>query len=134
LDYLLFKEEGQSLRKYRDLFFKKYYYDHFYQIDYCIINHISTTKAYLKLQKNYMISKIEKNYKIFEQEVGASDIRLVVLAGDDGSENHAVCIVDKYIFDSNCKNALDFNQDGLNECCSGSEFHHIVRGYHFQKH
>jgi hypothetical protein len=122
------------LRKYRDAFFKKEYLDNFFQIDLCIINHLLKTKDYLKIQRNYKIVKIEKNYNIYENHVSKDDIRLVVLAGDDGSENHAVCIVDKYIFDSNCKNALDFNQDGLNECCSGSDFHHIVRGYHFQKH
>ena len=132
-DYLLLIEEGKRLRKFRDLFLKKYYYDNFFQIDYFIINHISRIKAYLNIQKNYIINKIEENYEILDNNVGSYDIRLVVLAGYDGSENHAVCIVDKYIFDSNCKNALDFNIEGLNECCSGSDFHHIVRGYHFQK-
>ena len=126
-------EEGKRLRKYRDLFFKKYYHDNFFQIDYCIINHISRTKAYQNIHNSYIINKIDENYQIMDNNVSSYDVRLIVLAGYDGSENHAVCIVDKYIFDSNCKNALDFNIKGLNECCSGSDFHHIVRGYHFQK-
>jgi hypothetical protein len=132
-DYLSLIEEGKRLRKYRDLFFKKYYHNNFFQIDYCIINHISCTKAYQNIHNNYIINKIEENYQIMDNNVSSYDVRLIVLAGYDGSENHAVCIVDKYIFDSNCKNALDFNIKGLNECCSGSDFHHIVRGYHFQK-
>jgi hypothetical protein len=121
------------LRKYRDAFLKKEYLDNFFQIDLCIINHLLKTKDYLKIQRNYEIVKIEKNYNIYENHVSKDDIRLVVLAGDDGSENHAICIVDKYIFDSNCKYALNFNEEGLNECCSGHLFHHIVRGYHFKK-
>ena len=133
LDYLKYYDEAKRLRKYRDYFFKKEYLDNFFQIDFCIIEHIKCTNAYLELRTNYEIIKIEKDYDIFENHVSVCDIRLLVLAGEDGSENHAVCIIDKFIFDSNCKHALDFNEKGLNECCSGKNFHHIVRGFHFHK-
>lgn len=133
LDYLNYNDEAKRLRKYRDYFFKKEYLNNFFQIDFCIIEHIKCTNEYLKLQANFEIIKIEQDYDIFETDVNVCDIRLLVLAGEDGSENHAVCIIDKYIFDSNCKYALDFNIEGLNECCSGKNFHHIVRGFHFHK-
>lgn len=132
LDYLLYKDEAKSLKDYRDYFFANLYLDNFYKIDTCIITHIINSMCFKKVQANFMIDEIKTQYNLFSNKVSEKDIRLVVLAGNDGSESHAVCIVDKFIFDSNCKFALDFNKKGLNDCCNGHKFLHVVRGYHFK--
>jgi hypothetical protein len=44
---------------------------------------------------------------------------LCILKGDDNSTNHAVTIVEDYIFDSNNSYALPLNESTLNWCCSG---------------
>ena len=132
LDYLLYKDEAKSLKDYRDYFFANLYLDNFFQIDTCIITHIIHSICFKKVQSNFMIEEIKLQYNLFSNKVSEKDIRLVVLAGNDGSESHAVCIIDKFIFDSNCKFALDFNKKGLNDCCNGHKFLHVVRGYHFK--
>jgi hypothetical protein len=132
LDYLLYKDEAQKLKEYRDYFFANLYLDNFYQIDTCIITHMINSISFKKVQSNFIIEEIKLEYNLFTKKVSEKDIRLVVLAGNDGSESHAVCIVDKFIFDSNCKFALDFNKNGLNDCCNGHKFLHVVRGYHFK--
>lgn len=46
---------------------------------------------------------------------------LCILKGDDNSTNHAVTIVEDYIFDSNNSYALPLNESSLNWCCSGDD-------------
>jgi hypothetical protein len=55
------------------------------------------------------------------------------LAGTDGGESHAICIVGDFIFDSNCDFALELTESNMNDCCNGSLFDHVVMGYHFKR-
>jgi hypothetical protein len=43
---------------------------------------------------------------------------LCILKGSDGSVNHAVTVVDNYIFESNCPHAIQLSKENLDWCCS----------------
>ena len=59
------------------------------------------------------------------------------LEADDGGIQHAVTIVGKLLFDSNCPYALPFSKESLDYCCSTDEkagyFSKIFRGYRFME-
>ena len=61
---------------------------------------------------------------------------LVGIHSSDGKTDHAICIVGKWIFDSNFEKALPLNEDSLNICSSSKERHStyvgITRGYLLQ--
>ena len=64
---------------------------------------------------------------------------LCILKGNDGSTNHAVTIVENYIFDSNNTYALPLNESTLNWCCCGDEglevkFVSVPFAYRFLRH
>lgn len=85
-----------------------------------------------KLYEGRNINKKEKNYDLLNTPVRNDEIRWIVLWAADGSKNHAVAVVNNWIFDSNCTNALTLNQDNLDACCgSGSKYHGVSRGYHY---
>lgn len=54
----------------------------------------------------------------------------VVLISEDGAENHAICVIDNYIFDGNYSNALKLSQENLNASCD-STFLGIAAGYKY---
>jgi hypothetical protein len=64
---------------------------------------------------------------------------LCILKGDDNSTNHAVTIVENYIFDSNNSYALPLNESTLDWCCSGDtgaavKFVCVPLAYRFHRH
>ena len=52
---------------------------------------------------------------------GLSGIYLAQVQGSDGKEDHCVAVSDKWIFDTNYKNALPRSQESLDMCCSSDE-------------
>ena len=62
---------------------------------------------------------------------------LVSLQANDGGIEHAVTVVDNWIFDSNCTRALPLTQDNLDHCCSTKEskgkFKRVFHGYRFME-
>ena len=64
---------------------------------------------------------------------------LCVLKGSDGSTNHAVTVVEDFIFDSNNTYAMPLTAESLDWCCSGDEgeevqFVGVHFAYRFKKH
>jgi hypothetical protein len=63
---------------------------------------------------------------------------LCVLKGSDGSINHAVAIVEEYIFDSNNLYAMPLTTASLDWCCSGEgeevQFVKLIFAYCFYRH
>ena len=64
---------------------------------------------------------------------------LCILKGDDNSTNHAVTIVENYIFDSNNSYALPLHKSNLDWCCTGDEgpgvkFVSVPFAYRFNRH
>jgi len=43
------------------------------------------------------------------------------LKGLDGKTDHAICVVGKWIFDSNFEKALPLTKQSLNICCSSAD-------------
>jgi hypothetical protein len=54
----------------------------------------------------------------------------LVIRGDDGSENHAICVVNKWIFDGNFTNALELTKKNLDKCCESS-YQGICIGFYY---
>jgi len=60
--------------------------------------------------------------------------KVVILQGSDGSRNHAVTIVGKWIFDSNAKSARPLNKEELSFCLGGKvTFVNVVVGIHYKE-
>lgn len=64
---------------------------------------------------------------------------LCILKGDDNSTNHAVTIVENFVFDSNNTYALPLDKSTLDWCCSGDsqtkvKFVSVPFAYRFYKH
>ena len=50
----------------------------------------------------------------------------------DNTETHAVSVVNEFVFDSNCQNALPLTNDGLDCCCGvDASFVGVSQGYHW---
>lgn len=61
----------------------------------------------------------------------------VSLQAVDGGTQHAVTVVGKFIFDSNCERALPLTEESLNHCCSTDTtkgaYMRVYRGYRFEE-
>jgi hypothetical protein len=60
-------------------------------------------------------------------------ITLVVPRGEDGSVNHAVCVVDDLVFDSTQEVALKLTTETLDWICGGSGMKEIKEAYRFNQ-
>jgi len=60
---------------------------------------------------------------------------VVSLEAEDGGTQHAITVVGKIIFDSNCERGLPLNRESLDYCCSSDEmegvFRKVFTGYRF---
>jgi hypothetical protein len=60
---------------------------------------------------------------------------LVALEAEDGGTQHAITVVGKIIFDSNCARGLPLTKDSLDYCCSSDEvvgaYKKVYKGYRF---
>jgi hypothetical protein len=77
--------------------------------------------------------------KVFDVLSDISPFPTVVsLESTDGGIQHAVTIVGKLIFDSNCTRALPLCKEALDHCCSSddkvSRYVRVFHGYRFQEH
>jgi len=62
---------------------------------------------------------------------------VVALEATDGGTQHAITVVGKLVFDSNCQKALPLNKATLDYCCSSDEskstFMRVLKGIRFQE-
>jgi hypothetical protein len=130
---LNWKTEAETLHKFRLEFFKSMYEANFHRIDKAIVDFIRESKEFSSFKQLYKWYKINEKHPVLTFACNDEDIQLLVLHGADGSESHAICVVAKYIFDSNCNNALELNEVSLNACCNDCNFEYVARGYHFKK-
>jgi len=80
-------------------------------------NFVKDIRHHVKLLKSG--ATLGKHFDILGS--GLSGIYLAQVQGSDGKEDHCVAISNKWIFDSNFKNALPRSQESLNMCCSSDE-------------
>ena len=79
----------------------------------------------------HKISKARKYDLITESNAHPDRLYHVVLSAADGSDNHAVAIVNKFTFDGNFANALRLSQESLDRACD-SVFIGICSGYYWE--
>jgi hypothetical protein len=97
-----------------------------------IVKFIPTTKKFKYFRKHYKPHRLNQNYDIFEK-VPANEIRLIVIIMSDNTESHAVTVVNDYIFDANCTNALPLTLEGFDCCCGvDATFVGVSKGYHWR--
>lgn len=61
------------------------------------------------------------------------EFKLIIIISDDNQISHAVCIDNKYIFDSNSPKCLPMTKEGINCCCGKNNyFVGIKYRYYFQ--
>ena len=91
----------------------------------------SESSAYFR--KDTIIQKIENSdtFDLLDHAIRKPNILYhVVICGDDGAENHAICVVNNYIFDGNYSNALRLSKKSLDAACQ-SNFIGIASGYKY---
>ena len=81
-----------------------------------MVNFIRKEKKFQNYRRLFEPRKIKQGYNIF-QPTPHNEMRLIVLLMSDNTETHAVSVVNNYVFDSNCKNALPLTGEGLDCCC-----------------
>jgi hypothetical protein len=87
-----------------------------------------------RFRQTYRTRRLCQDYDIANISVDSGDIRIVVLWGTDGSANHAVSVVNNWIFDGNCSNALKLNTVSLNDCCGvQADYAGLRRAYHCER-
>jgi hypothetical protein len=134
LAYLKYFNQAESINAFKYNFLESKYLDNFFRIAEDIINYIRNGKDFKPFRKRYKIFRLERYHNVFDKSsIGYEDIRFLQLCGTDGSVSHAICIVGDFIFDSNCKYALSFTEENLNQCCNGFQFSFIVKGWIFKR-
>jgi hypothetical protein len=88
----------------------------------------------LKNEHGYITNKINRSFDLFQQmnDMKNDEFVLAALQATDNGRDHAVCISNKFIFDSNYDHAITFSEDALNACCPPG-FLFINNGYYFHK-
>jgi hypothetical protein len=81
--------------------------------------------------KVYKLSHCEKFDLIEEANNNPNILYHVVLRSVDGSENHAICVVNNFIFDANYTNAKKLSIESLNTSCGDLPFDGVASGYKF---
>jgi hypothetical protein len=96
-----------------------------------IVNFIPTCDSFKYFRSKYKPRKLSSVHNIF-QPVLVNEIQLVNILMSDNCETHAVTVVNNYIFDSNCNNALPLSLEGF-DCCCGEDatFVGVSKGYHW---
>jgi hypothetical protein len=91
-----------------------------YRAPQALIRHIEQSKKFKRFRSEVpLVKKFATNFDLF-QPMKAGTLCFVNLLGSDGSTNHAVTIVNGYIFDSNLLNALPLTEQGLDDCAGES--------------
>jgi hypothetical protein len=134
LDHLDYVAEANLIDNYRCIFYRELYQKHFHNVLGKIIEYIRSKRVLMKtFYSEYIVKKLSSKHRLLDDDCGETDIRLVCLHAKDKSNDHAVTVVGKFIFDSNGLHAMNFNKDSLDVCCNGSEFVGISNGYLFEK-
>jgi len=98
-----------------------------------LMKFIEKSPKFSLFRRTYCVKKIRRMYNIFTK-VPISDIRLIVFTMSDNTETHAVTVVEDYVFDANCPNALPLTKEGLDCCCGvNTNFFGVARGYHWTR-
>jgi hypothetical protein len=98
-----------------------------------VIDILYKDKRFRAFRKGYQFVKLPKNYDIFADTFKEGEFVLVVIKSEDNQMSHAVCIDNKYIFDSNTSKCLPRSIEGINCCCGDNHYYvGVLFGYHFQ--
>ena len=89
-----------------------------------------------QFRKIYRYAPLTSTYDLIHQSnhhIQHNEIIFAILWGSDNSQSHAVAIVNDWIFDGNCQNALPLCKENLDICCGApdAKFVRIRKGYRF---
>jgi hypothetical protein len=67
------------------------------------------------------------------KDIGKDTFVIGQLCANDGGTEHAIGILDGWIFDCNCLYALPFTLFSINQCCGKVGFQQFYRTFTFKK-
>lgn len=133
LHYLKFEDVALQVDEYKKSIMSSLYYESFENLMGKVTSFLHD-KSWSYFQKICYIKKISDPDQfdlVKEATKKPNTLFHVVLFSKDGGENHAVCIVNNWIFDGNYTNARNLCQANLDASCGMSPFLGIVSGYKY---
>jgi hypothetical protein len=133
LYFLKYEDTAYSIDSFKMKLFQNMFEETFENLMGTITTHIHNDPYYSSFRKKCEIRKISNctDFDLLKEcRERESVLYHVVIISKDGGENHAICIVQNWIFDGNYTNALPLSQESLNLSCD-SEFEGIACGYKY---
>jgi hypothetical protein len=130
LYHLGYNNEAELLQTFKNNFAHKICVSMPSQVMQNIIQFVIGSSSMKKFTSKYLCKKINSSFRVMKWNFSPGEIIFSTLWTVDGDIGHAVCIYDKYIFDSNTHHALDLSQENLNVSCIGI-FSNLHIGYLF---
>jgi len=131
LFYIGCVEEAEQLDKFRAYFLENLFAENAHRIMECIINHMMNEACFANLRRKFVWKRLGSEHNLCQAEIPIGEIRWINMWDSAGGVNHAISVVDNWIFEGNLSNALEFNKDNLDECCEPFLFDSVRKGYHF---
>ena len=79
----------------------------------------------------YVAKRLKQTQDVLLDALQPGEFYWIRLQAKDNSANHVIGIIDRWIFDGNCSNALSLCRENLDACCD-DKFDGFKKGYHFQ--
>jgi hypothetical protein len=133
LFYLQYEDSAYGIDSYKRKLLQNMFEESFENLMATITTHIHDHPYYNAFRKKCEIRKISNcaDFDLLKEcQERESVLYHVVIISKDGGENHAICVVQNWIFDGNYTNALPLSQESLNLSCD-SIFEGIACGYQY---
>jgi hypothetical protein len=132
LFYLNYTDVALQIDEFKEKIMEEMFAESFENMMGKITNYIHE-ESYPYFRKVCSISKITpcNDFNLIEEATKKPNVLYhVVLISEDGAENHAICVIHKWIFDGNYSNARLLSQENLNDSCD-STFLGVAAGYKY---
>jgi hypothetical protein len=132
LCYLGLTFEADQLNHHRGLFFgTDLEKENSHRVMSWILDIFNKDKLFHIFNSTYVAKKLKPNHDILLEPLQPGEFYWIKLMAEDSSTNHVIGIIDRWIFDGNCTNALSLQRKNLDACCA-DKFVGFKKGYHFK--
>lgn len=132
LFYLGLTFEADQLNHHRGLFFgTDLEIKNCHRVMSWILDIFNQDKLFNIFNSTYVVKKLKQSQDVLLDALKPGEFYWIRLKAKDNSSNHVIGIIDRWIFDGNCSNALSLCRKNLDACCA-DKYDGFKKGYHFQ--